>query len=112
MAYQAYSTSQGPLGTSTFRLVGVTAPAQFQPSMVFSATQNSSGTNTNVKLDSTYPLLTEVDGVYTSANQFRMKTEFSALRSVIDDTERARIFDEHVQFLLDKRDLILQGAVV
>lgn len=111
MSYQLYSQSAGPLGVSHYRLSDVSAPAQFVPTLTFSAVQNSSGTNTNVSLTSEYPIVTEVDGVNVANNRFRMVTTFTALRNIKNDTERARIFDEHVQFLIDHRDVAINGAV-
>lgn len=111
MSYALYSQSAGPLGTSYYRLSDVVAPAQFVPTLTFSAVQNSSGTNTNVSLTSEYPIVTEVDGVNVANNRFRMVTTFTALRNITCATERARIYDEHVQFLVDQRDVAINGAV-
>lgn len=111
MSYTLYSQSAGPLGVSYYRLSDVDAPAQFIPTLTFAAVQNSSGTNTNVSLTSEYPIVSEVDGVNVANNRFRMVTTFTALRNITNERERARIFDEHVQFLLDQRNVLINGAV-
>lgn len=111
MSYTLYSQSAGPLGVSHYRLSDVRAPAQFVPTLTFSAVQNSSGTNTNVSLTSEYPIVTEVDGVNVANNRFRMVATFTALRNITNEEERARIYDEHVQFLVDQRNVAINGAV-
>lgn len=111
MSYVIYSASPAPLGVSEYRLVGVDAPAQYVPRIIASTSRNASGTNIDYRLKSDYPLLVTVDGVITNNNTFRMETKFSALQNVLNDTERARIFDEHVQFLVDNRSKILNGDV-
>lgn len=111
MTYSIYSQSASPLGVSTYRLDGVAAPAQFIPTIGFSAKSNSSGTNNWVRVDSQYPLIAVVDGVTTQTDAFRLTTEFTALQNVIADTERQRVFDEHVAFLTEQRSNILAGKV-
>ena len=44
-------------------------------------------------------------------NRFRMVTTFTALRNIKNVVERARTYDEHVQFLIDQRDVAINGAV-
>lgn len=111
MSVSLYSQSASPLGKSIYRFVGVSAPAQFIPTLTFEAKANGSGTNNWVTVDSTYALIAVVDGVTTPTDTFRMKSEFTSLQNVIADTERARLFDEHVQFLLDNKANILEGKV-
>lgn len=112
MSVSLYSQSASPLGTSIYRFVGVAVPAQFIPTLVFSAKSNNAGTNNWVKVNTKYPLISEIDGVNTETNAFVMTTEFSALQSVIADTERERIFDEHVAFLVAHKLDILDGKVI
>lgn len=111
MAVTLYSQSASPLGNSIYRFVGVSAPALYIPTITFSAKANGSGTNNWVTVDSVYPLLTVVDGVTTQTDAFKMKSEFTSLQSVIADTERERLFDEHVAFLTANKANILAGKV-
>lgn len=110
MSITAYSISAGPLGTSIYQFDSVSAPAQFMPTITVSATQNSSGTNTNVTIGSEYPIISVVDGVNVAANRFKMTTVFTALRSIQNDAERARLFNEHVAYLTANRAKILAGS--
>lgn len=110
MALTPYSISSGPLGTSIYLFAGVDAPAQFVPTLTVKATQNNSGTNTNVSVASEYPIVSQVDGVNIAANRFRMETSFTALRSIKSDTERNVLFDEHVAYLIANKAEILKGS--
>lgn len=112
MSVHAYLTSSSPLGKSVYLFDGVTAPAQYVPTLTFSAEMNKSGTNTNVKVDIDFPLLTVVDGVTSSLNSFKAKFEFTSLRSVINDTERERVIDELIAFLTSKKSSIMAGSVL
>lgn len=112
MALSAWSSSASPLGKSIFRFVGVAVPAQFVPWLSFEAKLNDKGTNTWVRIDSRYPILSTTDGVTTQTNEFRMYTEFSALQNVIAADERARLFNEHVSFLLAHGTGIINGNVL
>lgn len=112
MTVSIYSQSASPLGLSIYRLDGVAAPAQFIPTLVFESKANGTGTNNWVRVDSTYPLVAVVDGVTTQTGAFRMKTEFTSLQNVIADTERDRLFTEHVAFLTANKAKILAGKVV
>lgn len=111
MALSIWSQSPAPLGKNIYRFVGVSAPAQYTPTLQFEAKMNGPGTNTWVKAVTQYPLLAVIDGVTTETNKFQLSTEFSCLQNVTADTERARIFDEHVRFLLTHRSAFLQGNV-
>lgn len=112
MALAIWSASTAPLGTSVYRFVGIDAPAQYLPTLNYEAKMNTAGSNTWVRIDTRYPLLSTVEGVITKTNEFKMYTEFSALNSVVAQDERARLFDEHVLFLLKNRPGILAGNVV
>lgn len=111
MALAIWSSSPSPLGTSIYRFVGISAPAQFMPTLKYEASMNKSGTNTWVRVDTRYPLLATVDGVITETDQLRMYSEFSALQNVVAATERERLFDEHVRFLLANKPGIINGNV-
>lgn len=111
MALAVWSQSTSPLGKSIYRFVGISAPAQYVPWLSYEAKLNGNGTNTWVRVDTRYPILTTVDGVITETDQFRVYTEFSALQNIIADNERARLFDEHCRFLLANRPGILAGNV-
>lgn len=112
MALAIWSASTAPLGTSVYRFVGIDAPAQYLPTLNYEAKMNTAGSNTWVRIDTRYPLLSTVEGVITKTNEFKMYTEFSALNSVVAQDERARLFDEHVLFLLKNRPGILAGNIV
>lgn len=112
MAISIWSQSTAPLGKSIYRFVGVDAPAQFVPTLSFEAKMNNVGTNTWVKIDTSYPILATIEGVLTETSKFKMYTEFSALQNVLAGTERARMFDEHVRFLLTHKTAILNGNIV
>lgn len=111
MAIAVWSQSTSPLGKSVYRFVGVSVPAQFVPTLSYEAKMNGSGTNTWVRVDTRHPILATVDGVTTETANFRMSTEFSALQNVLATTERERLFDEHVRFLLANKPGILNGNV-
>lgn len=112
MALAIWSASTAPLGTSVYRFVGIDAPAQYLPTLNYEAKMNTAGSNTWVRIDTRYPLLSTVEGVITKTNEFKMYTEFSALNSVVAQDERSRLFDEHVLFLLKNRPGILAGNIV
>lgn len=111
MSVHVYSESPSPLGTSTYLFDNVNAPAQWIPSITFTAARNKTDTNTNVTVKTEYPLLTTVDGVTTNKNTFVASVHFTALRSVVNDTERARALDETIAFLTAHRESILHGSV-
>lgn len=109
MAIELYSASQSPLGTSIYTLSGVDAPAMYVPRLYKKTVRNKSNTNIEVTIDTNYPLVTEEAGTYAVRNTFKMRTTFTALQSVISNTERARIFDEHVAYLTAQKAKILIG---
>lgn len=111
MTVSIYSQSASPLGSSIYRFDSVAAPAQFIPTLTFQAKANGSGTNNWVTVDTVYPLIVVVDGVTTQTDAFRFKSEFTALQNVIADSERERLFDEHVAFLTAHKADILAGKV-
>lgn len=109
MAITLYSASQSPLGTSIYTFTGVSAPAMYTPRLFKKAVRNKSNTNIEVTVDTNFPLVTEEEGIYTVRNTFKMRTTFTALQSVISNTERERIFDEHVAYLTAQKAKILIG---
>ena len=109
MAIALYSASQSPIGTSIYTFVGVDVPAMHVPKLYKKTSRNKSNTNIEVVIDTNFPLVTVVDGVNVVRNTFKMRTTFTALQSVINDTERARIFDEHVAYLTAQKAKILAG---
>lgn len=111
MALVVWSSSTSPLGKSVYRFVGISVAAQFVPWLSYEAKMNNSGTNTWVRVDSRYPILATVEGVTTQTDEFKMYTEFSALNNILAATERERLFDEHVRFLLANKPGILAGNV-
>lgn len=111
MAMVIWSESPSPLGRTIWKFSGVAAPQQYLPWLSFETKQTSAGANTWSRVDSRYPILATIDGVLSQTNEFKMYTEFSALQNIISDTERARLFDEHVLFLLKNKPGILAGNV-
>lgn len=111
MALTVWSQSPSPLGKSIYRFVGIAAPAQFTPTLSFEAKLNNPGTNTWVKVDTRYPILATVDGIVTETDNFKMYTEYSSLQNIVAITERERLFDEHVRFLLTRRTAIINGNI-
>ena len=109
MSIALYSGSQGPLGTSIYTFVDVSAPAMYVPRLYIQTKRNNSGTNIDTTISTNYPLTVVVDGVTTVRNTLKMKTTFTALQNVVAADERARIFDEHVAFLTAHREKILVG---
>ena len=110
MTISVYSLSASPLGKSIYRFNEVTAPAQFVPELVVTTVQNASGTNINYKVDVDYPLLVTTDGVTTAPNHFKIRFEFTSLRSVISSTERERIVDEFIAFLTSHKGELMAGS--
>lgn len=109
MSVSVYSQSPSPLGKSVYHFAGVSVPKQFVPTLVYEAKLNGTQTNTWVRVDTRYPILSTVDGVTTRQNEFKMYTEYSSLNSVLSTAERERVFDEHVRFLLANRPGIING---
>lgn len=99
------------LGVDQYRdnLAGV--PMAYRPTISHSAALNPKGTSVSVQVRSTYPIVNEVNGVKTSTDQFLMQTKFTALQHVTNDTERAAIFDKHIEFLQAARASILEGRL-
>lgn len=109
MAITLYSGSQGPLGTSIYTFVDVDVPAMYMPKLINKAVQNKSKTNIESSVDTTYPLVSVVDGLSVVRNTFRMKTTFTSLQGVTALTERERVFNEHVAFLTAHKAKIIAG---
>lgn len=109
MTISVYSASQGPIGRTEYRFVGVTAPAQYIPRLTMTTKQNTAGTNVDSRIDVSYPLVTEVDGVSTAPNTFRASVTFTALQSVVNNTERVRVLDELIAFLTANKTKIVNG---
>lgn len=112
MAVTLQISSPGPLGVSWYVFTGISAPAQYQPSVRFEAAMNKPRSNTNVKVDMEYPLLEVVDGITTVVNTFKSSFSFTALRGVSSDTERMRVLDEMIAFLTANKARIAVGSVL
>lgn len=112
MAVSLQVSSPGPLGVSWYVFTGITAPAQYMPTVRFEAIMNKPRSNTNMKVDMEYPLLQVVDGVTSVTNTFKSSFTFTALRGVSSDTERMRVLDEMIAFLTANKARIAVGSVL
>lgn len=111
MTISVYSESPSPLGTSVYRFDGVNVPAQFIPTLVFSAVKNNAGTNVNVRVKIDYPIVVTTDGITSAPNHFISTFDFTALQSVLNVTERTRVLDELIAFLTSHKASIINGSV-
>lgn len=111
MTISVYSESSSPLGTSIYRFDGVNVPAQFIPTLLFSATQNKAGTNVNMRIRIEFPLVVTVDGITSAPNKFVCNLDFTALQSVTNSAERTRVLDELIAFLTANKARIASGSV-
>lgn len=109
MTISVYSSAQGPLGTTVYTFDGVSAPAQFIPTLTVETEMNAAKTNTQYRIRVEYPLVTTVDGVTLAPNTLRANFSFSALRNVINTAEKQRIIDEIKDFLNANVDHIING---
>lgn len=112
MALTLQAISPSPLGTSYYSFTGISAPAQYVPTAEFTAKRNKSNTNTDVTVLMKYPILQETEGVTTIIAMFQCSFSFTSLRTVVSETERARIFDEMTAFLTTNKARILAGSVL
>lgn len=111
MSLTILSKQTDALGTDVYRSTDSTIPMAFRPSVEMSAALNPKKTSVSMTVKSLYPLVNTVDGVPVSQNQFLMVTKFTALQHVVNDTERAKIFDDHIAFLEAARSAILEGRL-
>lgn len=99
------------LGTDKYRETDKTVPMAYRPTVEMSVNANASGTNNNVTVKSTFPVVTTVNGVTTSKDSFLMVSKFSSLQHITNDVERAKAFDDHIKFLGKARASILDGQL-
>lgn len=112
MSIHALYTATAPIGTSAFALDGVTAPAQYMPRIDVRSALNRTQSNANVTINASYPIIADVDGIKKVSDTFKLKVEFTALRSVIATDERARLFDETLALLAANKQQILDGSAM
>lgn len=112
MTIALYSSSNTPVGTTIYTFVGVTVPTQYVPRLVATTALNAAGTNTDYKINVDYPIVTTVDGVNTALNTFRIRFNYTSLRSVINDVERARILREFLDYCEQNFEHICEGNVL
>lgn len=112
MSVAALYLAQAPIGSSAFALDGVVAPTQYMPRIDVRSTLNRTQSNANVTINASYPIIADQDGVNKVTDTFKMKVEFTALRSVIAADERARLFDETLALLTANKQQILNGSAM
>ena len=110
MAFTVRSPSAAPLGTAVYADTAVSVPAQFQPTITFSAKANGTGSNHNVTVKAVYPLAVQKDGIWSAPNTFQATFSFTSLQNVMNDTERAAILDALIKFLTDNKAVISKGV--
>lgn len=106
------SPSAAPLGTAVYTDNTVQVPAQFKPTLTFTAKENATGSNVNMTAKLVYPLATQVNGVWEAKSQFTATFSFNALQSVLNEAERAAVLETMAQFITDHKTKIAQGSVV
>lgn len=111
MSINVYSESAGPIGQTIYKFDSVVAPAQFVPALVATTKRNNAGTNVDYRIAADYPIISVVDGKNVVTDTFRCHFSFTALQSTISGTERGRLFDEVIAFLIKEKDHILDGNV-
>lgn len=111
MTIQILSKDNDLLGTDIYRESDKTNPMAFRPTIVMSVNPNTSGSNHNVAVKTSVPVVKDVAGVVTSSDSFLMVTKFSALQHISNDVERAKCFDDHIKFLGKARTAILDGQL-
>lgn len=112
MSIRALFTATAPIGTSAFALDGVIAPAQYMPRIDVRSVLNRTQSNANVTINASYPIMSDLDGVKKVTDTFKLKVEFTALRSVIAADERSRLFDETLALLTANKQQILDGSAM
>lgn len=112
MSITKYSESAGPIGQSIYTFTGVTVPAQYMPRLVATTTVNKAGTNIEYKISVNYPLVSVVDGANVALNTIRANLSFTALQSVINTDEKARVLDEIVDYIVANKANIIDGNVL
>lgn len=99
------------VGTDKYRVNDTSIPAAYRPSLDFSCVTNPRGTSNTMTVRSQGPIVKTVDDVTTSTDMFLMTTKFTSLQQVTSDVLRAKIFDDHVAFLMVARADILEGRL-
>lgn len=112
MTTHALYVATAPIGTSAFALNDISAPAQFAPRIDVRTVLNRAQSNSNVTVNASYPIISVVNGVQTVANTFKLKVEFTSLRSVLAVDERARLFDETIALLQANKQQFLDGSAM
>lgn len=112
LSYVALATA--PIGYTEMRINGTSAPAQYVPTFKVQTSTNKDLSNTNVKVDGEYPVPVTNSSVTTYPNAFRIKFQFTALRSVIAAEERAAFLDEFVAWISKpaNKTAILNGSAI
>lgn len=110
MAFTVRSPSAAPLGTAVYADNAVNVPAQFQPTITFTAKANGTGSNHNVSVKVVYPLAVQKDGIWSATNTFQALFSFTSLQNVINDAERVATLDALIKFLTDNKTVISKGV--
>lgn len=99
------------LGTDLYRVESPTVPLAYRQTISHSVTKSPSNQSHSVNVRSVAPVLKTIDGVVTSSDSFLMTTKFTALQHVVDDVLRAKIYDDHIAFLIASRTTNLNGGL-
>ena len=99
------------LGTDLYRNENPAVPLAYRQTITHSVAKSPSSLSHSVNVRSVAPVLKTVDGTVTSSDSFLMTTKFTALQHVVDDTLRAKIYDDHVAFLIASRNTNLNGGL-
>lgn len=109
MTISVYSSSATPLGETIYTFDGVTAPAQYVPTLTVTTERNATGTNTQYRIHIEYPLVTTIDGVTSAPNTLKANFNFTALRNVLNTAEKTRVITELSAFLTAELTNIIEG---
>lgn len=99
------------VGTDVYRANDVAVPAAYRAGLVHSHNINQNGSNHQVTIKSTVPVVTVIDGISQSNNAFLGVIKFSSLQSITSDTEREACYDNLIAYAIVAKANILSGTL-
>lgn len=111
MTIKILSKDIDAFGTDLYRDDNAAVPLAFRATVTHSVNPNSAGTNNQVTVKVRVPVVTTINGVATSTDQFEFIGKFSALQSVTADAERARCLDLAIEYLTATKASIINGIL-